>query len=209
LAGIFDYSVESSNMDKEVEVLVLPIYKRSMMILLLLAMVAAAGTMYGYYEKDKAVPLDAAVKQETATEEKLTVYITGAVNHPGVVSLAAGSRVADAVNACGGILPTADASALNMAQILKDGIQIRVPEKPANAGDMAQPGNPSSQGGLVNINLADEKTLDTLPGIGPAMAKRIVEYRQINGQFQSMEDLKKVRGIGDAKYDKLKGRITL
>ena len=111
----------------------------------------------------------------------------------------------DAVNVCGGLLPTADEKAVNMAQVLKDGAQLQVPVKgAAGAG-----GSGKDSSGRVSINTADEKALDTLPGIGPAMARRIVEYRQSNGGFQSLEDLKKVKGIGAAKFEKLKDKVCL
>ena len=79
-------------------------------------------------------------------------------------------------------------------------------EKEANGNTEGHASNPSN---LVNINTADEKALDSLPGIGPAMAKRIIEYRNTEGMFQTPEDLKKIKGIGDAKYEKLKDRITV
>jgi competence protein ComEA len=187
----------------------MPMYKKSMLVLLVLAMMVAGGTMYGYHEREKEMPLDAAVRQEKSQEARITVYVTGAVNRPGVASLPEGSRVADAVNACGGVLPTAAADGVNMAQVLKDGIQIRVPEKAPAGTNPAGTSAVSGANGLVNINTADEKALDTLPGIGPAMAKRILEYRQQQGSFQQLEDIKKVKGIGDAKYEKLKDKITL
>ena len=192
------------------EAVTLPMYKRSMVVLLVLVLAAAVGIGYGYYERESAVPLDAAVRQETPeTGAKLMVYVTGAVNHPGMAALHEGARVADAVDACGGLLPTAAADGVNMAQPVKDGMQVRIPEKAAAGAAAVNTGAAPAKDGLVNINTADEKALDTLPGIGPAMAKRIVEYRQTNGAFQRPEDIKKVRGIGDAKYEKLKGRITL
>ena len=193
----------------------MPMYRKSMLVLFVLALMAGVGTIYGYYEKEKETPLDAAVRQEKSQETTVTVYVTGAVNRPGVASLPEGSRVADAVNMCGGVLPTAAADGVNMAQPLKDGMQIRVPEKaPAGAAGAAPAGasaaaSVAAANGLVNINTADEKALDTLPGIGPAMAKRIIEYRQTQGSFQQLEDIKKVKGIGDAKYEKLKDKITL
>lgn len=97
-----------------------------------------------------------------------------------------------------------------MAQVLKDGQQLRVPEKAngsSQAGIAANSGN--GKAGLVNINTADEKALDALPGIGPAMAKRIIEYRETEGQFQTIEDLKKVKGIGAAKFNKMKDKLCI
>lgn len=190
----------------------MPMYKRSMLILLLLASVVIGGTLYGYHEKDLSVELDAATQKRAAEKnmavgEKITVYVSGAVNRPGVIKLDEGARVVDAVNLCGGILPTADESKVNMAQVLKDGVQIRVPEKTIAESELGKV--QEKVDGKVNINTADSKTLDSLPGIGPAMAQRIVDYRQTEGAFQTLEDLKKVRGIGDAKFAKLKDKITL
>lgn len=116
----------------------------------------------------------------------------------------------DAINACGGVLPNADHENINMAQVLKDGQQLRVPEKTNGSSQAGTAGNSGTgKAGLVNINTADEKALDALPGIGPAMAKRIIEYRETEGQFQTIEDLKKVKGIGDAKFNKMKDKLCV
>lgn len=191
----------------------MPMYKRSLLVLLLLVIVGAGGAMYGYSTQDEVIPLDASEQVSETVKEQVTVYVTGAVNHPGIVDVDADSRVADAVNACGGALPTADMGSVNMAQKLKDGQQVRIPEKPREAtplqdGKQAPDRTKGKSGDLVNINTADEKTLDSLPGIGPSMAKRIIEYRNTEGMFQSPEDLKKIKGIGDAKYEKLKDKVT-
>ena len=120
------------------------------------------------------------------------------------------ANLRDAVNACGGVLPNADHENINMAQVLKDGQQLRVPEKTNGSSQAGTAGNSGTgKAGLVNINTADEKALDALPGIGPAMAKRIIEYRETEGQFQTIEDLKKVKGIGDAKFNKMKDKLCV
>lgn len=208
----------------------MPMFRKSMIVLLLLALVAGGGALYGMKSADDAATLDAGAKQATssgmpdAQEDSITVYVTGAVNQPGVVSVAAGARVADAVNACGGLLPTADAEKINMAQAVKDGQQIRVPEKGAakaaknatatasssdNGKARASTDSDADAGELVNINTADEAELDKLPGVGPSTAQKIIEYRETEGQFASPEDIMKVKGIGKAKYEKMKDRITV
>lgn len=208
----------------------MPMFRKSMIVLLLLALVAGGGAFYGMKSADDAATLDAGAKQATssgmpdAQEDSITVYVTGAVNQPGVVSVAAGARVADAVNACGGLLPTADAEKINMAQAVKDGQQIRVPEKGAakaaknatatasssdNGKARASTDSDADAGELVNINTADEAELDKLPGVGPSTAQKIIEYRETEGQFASPEDIMKVKGIGKAKYEKMKDRITV
>ncbi|MCI6285061.1 helix-hairpin-helix domain-containing protein [Selenomonas sp.] len=208
----------------------MPMFRKSMIVLLLLALVAGGGALYGMKSTEDATVLDAGAKQamsssaREAQEDSITVYVTGAVNQPGVVSVAAGARVADAVNACGGLLPTADAAKINMAQAVKDGQQIRVPEKGAskatknatatasssdNGKARASTGSDADAGELININTADEAELDKLPGVGPSTAQKIIEYRETEGQFASPEDIMKVKGIGKAKYEKMKDRITV
>ena len=202
----------------------MPMFRKSMLVLLLLALVAGGGALYGMQAQQDATTLDAATQPAAASssgmaqEAGLTVYVTGAVNQPGVVTVASGGRVADAVNACGGLSPEADGDAINMAQAVKDGQQIRVPmkgaEKAAKDGTASKSagganGAAAADDGVVNINTADEKALDTLPGVGPATAQKIIEYRETEGAFQSPEDIMKVRGIGKAKYEKMKDKITI
>lgn len=115
----------------------------------------------------------------------------------------------DAINACGGVLPNVDKDSINMAQVLKDGQQLRVPERKEGTSSGSRSSNNGSKEGQININTADEKTLDELPGVGPAMAKRIVEYRETEGAFQSIEDIKKIKGIGEAKFNRMKDKLCL
>ncbi len=221
----------------------MPMFKRSMAVLLLIAAVAAGMTVYELHAGGGAQRLPGEAGQEErlpsgAMEEagsdarQIAVYVTGEVQRPGVVYVAFDGRVADAVNACGGVLPTADLNKVNMAQPVKDGLHIRVPEKQiAGAGadasgaaalrrgsaaagretagsGRAQPDSDAS-GDMVNINTADAAQLTKLKGIGPAMAQRILEYREENGAFQSPEELQRVRGIGKAKFAKLKEQVAL
>ena len=198
----------------------MPMFKKSMLVLLAVVALAAGGAFYaGIHGQEEAVTLDAGTTPQgeaPVKESEIVVYVAGAVNHPGVVQLAEGARAKDAVDACGGFLPTADTNGVNLAQKLKDGVQITVPEKSpqgtavqgAAAGAQAGTAKPLPEG-MVNINTADEKELDKLPGVGPAMAKRIVEYRTENGAFQAPEEIKRVKGIGDAKYAKMKDKIAL
>ena len=187
----------------------MPMFKKSMLILLVLALAALGGTMYGYSQRDEAVPLDSgSTRQEgAANPATVTVYVPGAVNKPGVVTLTEGARLADAVNACGGILPTGDSSRVNLAQALKDGQKINVPEKAAPPGKAAASGKQEEQ--LINLNTADAKALDSLPGVGPSTAKKIIEYRETEGGFKDISDLKKIKGIGEAKYARLKDKVCI
>ncbi len=148
----------------------------------------------------------------------LVVHVEGAVVAPGVYALDPGSRVSDAVEAAGGLLPDADAPALNLAARLSDGDQLRVPVMPpilsaSVAGELsgaAAPGTHPDTGGStqLDINTATQAELETLPGIGPATAGKIVAFRQENGPFAAPVDLQRVSGIGPSTYEKLKDLIT-
>lgn len=144
-----------------------------------------------------------------AAQAAIIVYVSGAVNHPGVIQLERGKRAIDAINGAGGLAPGADAGKVNLALPLTDGMQLIVP---AQEAAVAMQGNATVKAGVagkVSINSAGSQELDGLPGIGPAMAQRIVDYRTANGAFQSLDDLKKVKGIGAAKFERIKDKISL
>lgn len=155
----------------------------------------------------------------------VTVHVSGAVADPGVIELPAGSRVDDAVEAAGGLTEAADLAAVNLARMLVDGEQIHIPEPgetpPVTAagpgesdgteGGGAAGGSSTSggDGGLIDINTATAAQLEELPGVGPAIAQRIVEHRELNGPFQSVDDLQEVSGIGPATLEKMRDRATV
>ncbi len=200
-------------------------FKRAM-VLLLVIVAAAFGTVVYNLNSDSGEQLTSAstqglsaIEQEKkgSPENALVVYVSGAVCSPGLAELRQNARIKDAVDACGGFMSNADMDAVNLAKSVKDGDHIKIPEKkppgmvPAGGGASAAgvAGSGSTSGGLIDINTADEKALDSLPGVGPAMAKRIIEYRTTNGAFQNIEDLKKVKGIGEAKFAKMMDRVTV
>lgn len=188
----------------------MPLYKKSLLILLALLGAVLIGATYGYYREQDAIALDAATTEHVEPLRKVTVYVSGEVKKPGLVTLDEDKRVADAVNAAGGVIETADVDHINMAAHLEDGMQVRVPMRLRDAGEKGATASPGRQAdGKINLNTATEKELQELPGIGPAMSARIVEYRESNGAFQSIDDIKKVRGIGASKFEKLKDRVTL
>lgn len=132
------------------------------------------------------------------------VHILGHVERPGLYALPEGARAVDAVAAAGGFTADAEAGGLNLARFVSDGEQIVVPavgEAPVAAA--------GTSGGLVNLNTADAATLDTLPGVGPATAAKIIAWREQNGRFASIEDLLDVGGIGPSKFDALKDLVTV
>lgn len=151
-------------------------------------------------------PLPTATAEPTATPGPITVYITGAVQQPQTtLSLPFGSRVQEAVEAAGGLLDEADRARVNMAQILRDGDQVHVPSLGGeNEVIVATP----NSGGMVFINRATTEELETLPGVGPALAGRIITYRDENGPFTSLDDLDNVSGIGPSLLAEMEGLIS-
>lgn len=144
------------------------------------------------------------------TDKPLVVHITGAVPRPGVYALPEGARVQDAISAAGGFLAEAEKTGINLARALEDGEQLDIPYIEGFTPVIATPEEvfvPSSD--LVDINTAAEFELETLPGIGPTTAQKIVEYRETNGPFVSIEDIVNVPGIGPVTYDRIKDLITV
>jgi competence protein ComEA len=136
----------------------------------------------------------------------LVIDIQGEVKTPGVYELPINSRVNDAIKAAGGAKPNADLSFINQARLIKDGEQIYIDKKTTGTSIFRRS---TAASGIININRATAKELDKLPGIGPVIASRIVEYRKLNGFFQSVDDLKKVQGIGASTLEKFKSKIRV
>lgn len=150
----------------------------------------------------------------------VVVHVVGQVNRPGLVQLGQGARVADAITAAGGAQRSADLSVLNLARLVQDGEQIRVPRPgespvppgtgPSGARDATgAPGDSGGSGGPVSLNTADAAALDSLPGVGPVLAQRIVDWRTEHGRFTSVDELGEVSGIGDKLMAQLRPKVTL
>lgn len=142
------------------------------------------------------------------TPPMLVIDVQGEVKTPGVYELPINSRVTDAIKSAGGANKSADLSYLNQARMLKDGEQIYV-EKKVSTGSAASRKSTAAFNGILNINRATAKDLDKLPGIGPVIAGRIIEFRKVNGAFQSIDDLRKVQGIGASTLEKFKSKIRV
>lgn len=146
------------------------------------------------------------------TPVPLRVHVTGAVAHPGIVELAPGARVAQAIEAAGGPLDGANADGVNLAAAVEDGDQVRVPWLAPAADEVAAeatPGALETPGALVGLNTATLAELDRLPGIGPSLAREILAYREAHGAFAGVDDLLLVPGIGPAKLAALRDWVRI
>ena len=145
------------------------------------------------------------------TEKPVIVYITGAVPRPGVYALPKNARVQDAISAAGGFLAEAEKSQINLAALLEDGEKLDIPYIEGASPILATPGPTvvAVTTELININTASAAELDTLPGIGPSLAQRIIEYREQNGPFINTEDIINVPGIGPGSYERFRDMITI
>lgn len=165
--------------------------------------------------------------------KKIMVYITGEVKNPGIYELEESSRIKDVIEEAGGLKETADITDINLATILQDEDKITIPskeenkqekqntekiqsnkqskttEKSQNTTSISTNATGKNQNTKVNINTATQTELETLPGIGPSIASKIVSYRKENGKFKSIEEIKKVSGIGESKYANIKGLIKV
>lgn len=172
-------------------------------------------------------------QEEVDITKEIMVYITGEVKNPGIYELEENSRIKDVIEKAGGLKETADITDINLATILQDEDKITIPtkdktmeekqnteriqsnkqskttEKSQNTTSISTNTTGKNQNTKVNINTATQTELETLPGIGPSTASKIVSYRKENGKFKSIEEIKKVNGIGESKYKKIKELIKV
>ncbi|WP_100499898.1 ComEA family DNA-binding protein [Geodermatophilus chilensis] len=158
-------------------------------------------------EEPAATPSVGVAADSAAT---VVVSVVGSVARPGLVTLPEGARVADALAAAGGLLPDADPASVNLAAVVSDGQQVAVGIPGAGAvGGAGVAAGTAGGAGPVDLNAATAADLDALPGIGPVLAQRIVEHRERNGSFRSVEQLDDVPGIGPATYAELAELVTV
>ena len=180
--------------------------KRGLAIIALLVLVITAlFVMRGSSQEVIAAP--APLEIESSAMQTLMVDVAGAVINPGVYSLPLNARVFEAIKAAGGLKKGADTSDINQARILRDGEQIYIYPTTTSAGGVSRPA--VRKNGPIMINRATVKDFESLDGIGPVLAKRIVSYRKINGPFAAVEDLLKVPGIGQSKFAQFKEKLRV
>lgn len=209
--------------------------KKQKTTILIIAIIVAIGMIYFIYNKNQIrsdIDLESEILISNTSENKTNVeiqedlviiHITGSVKNPGIVKLKYGSRIEDAIEAAGGLTENADITNVNLAYVLDDGVKIRIPSitdekngdeqilEDGSGENIIEETNMTLGASTkeVNINKATETELQSLPGIGASLASRIIEYRNQNGKFSKIEDIKNVNGIGDSKYDNIKDFITV
>ncbi len=184
----------------------------------LIIIVAIAIYASGHSNKDEDIDVagastdtNAAVQTAEEEPEEVIVDICGAVNDSKVVTLPAGARVEDAIKAAGGTTDEADLSGINRAAILTDGEKIYIPtaDEVERGIELPSSENVTTSDGTININEATAEELETLNGIGPVTAEKIIQYRTEYGKFENKEDLMEVNGIGEKTYAQIKDKIRV
>ena len=208
--------------------------RKQKIIVIAIAGIVAIAIMYFIYNKnqlkedinieDEILVNNVITNENNTNDDIVIIHITGSVKNPGIVKLKEGSRIEDAIEAAGGLTENADITKVNLAYVVEDGTKIKIPSASeedigdediidSKSGDniIIEENTVSSNNSTqnININKATEKEFETLPGIGPSLASKIIEYRNQNGKFGSIEDIKNVNGIGDNKYEKIKDLITV
>lgn len=212
--------------------------KQKIILGILIAIVAGFICYYVYAKEDDNTPINLEnnieteeneiEKKEAYSDDIILVHISGAVNKEGVIELKINSRISDAIDKAGGIKEEANIEDINLAYKLEDGMKIHIPTKQEketkNDTNTTEELLTTSSGGVeeekeeeknteknikVNINTATQTQLETLPGIGPSTAMKVINYRKEKGKFRNIEDIKQVSGIGDSKYNKIKDLIVV
>ena len=185
-------------------------------IIILIYIFSLNQTDYNNYEDLEITSTEEENIEETEEKEKIKVHIAGSVVSEGIIELEEGARVADAIDKVGGTTPDANMNQVNLAYKLEDGQKIYIPNqneeeyKITEGMEGIQTNEDINKNNeLININTATQTELELLPGIGPSTATKIIDYREENGEFETIDDIKNVPGIGEAKYETIKNSITV
>ncbi len=174
---------------------------------LLSLLILAGAVIYLRHPTRQAIEIIEPSPSPIPTAAQVAVYVTGAVLSPGVYHLPEGSRIEEALQAAGGATVEADLNRVNLARRVHDEEHIYVPKVGEESPPV--PSGSSSEGGPININTASTAELETLPGIGPTLAQRIVDYREAHGRFAAIKDVMNVQGVGEGLFNEIRDSITV
>lgn len=198
------------------------------LVLIAAILLIAVGIFYNFLKEDKeeisyeniiVQDVENVVSNEEIVEEKeyIKIHIAGQVKIPGIIELEYGARISDAIEKAGGLTEFASLKNVNLAYKLEDGQKLYIPTTEEdvesvlmeNGENIIQNTNLSGKSKMININKANESELEEIPGVGPSMASKIVNYRKENGEFKSIEDLKNISGIGEKKFEAMREYISV
>ena len=179
--------------------------------------------IYNYQNIDSISEVDKKEDDDEIEENTIIIHITGAVENEGIVEVKENARINDVIKAAGGLSDDANLESVNLAYAVEDGQKIYIPSIKDQVEDIEddelasqnasneviQQNDDQKSTNLININTASQEKLEELPGIGSSIATKIITYREKNGKFKNIEDIKNVSGIGDAKYDTIKNYICI
>lgn len=198
------------------------------LVLIAAILLIAVGIFYNFFKEDKeeisyeniiVQNVENVVSNEEIVEEKeyIKIHIAGQVKIPGIIELEYGARISDAIEKAGGLTEFASLKNVNLAYKLEDGQKLYIPTTEEdvesvlmeNGENIIKESNVSGSSKTININKANESELEEIPGVGPSMASKIVNYRKENGEFKSIEDLKNISGIGEKKFETMREYISV
>lgn len=195
---------------------------KKIIFLSIIVVLAVTYLIYNYSnnENNEIIEEDLYIETSNQTKEnnKIILHITGEVNSPGIIEIDEGSRLNDAIKAAGGLTENADTNKINLAYVVQDGQKINIPNVNSvdtgnyiteNIGENIVIEDTNMNTNIVNINTATQTELETLTGIGPSTALKIIKYREENGKFKNIEEIKNVSGIGDSKFEAIKDEICV
>ena len=197
------------------------------LVLICAILMIAVGLIYNFLKEDKEdisyekiviQSMENEIQEEIIEEkEYIKIHVTGQVRSPGIIELEHGQRISDAIEKAGGLTEFASLENVNLAYKLEDGQKLYIPTVEEenvsvlveNGENIIQSTNSSGKVKTININKANETELEEIPGVGPSMANKIVNYRKENGEFKSIEDLKNISGIGEKKFESMREYISV
>ena len=198
--------------------------KKTIIFIILIIIILIGKNIYNSTQKyNNNVDVNQVVVNETKDEKEIeekiiAVHITGAIKNAGVIRIEENSRIEDVIEKAGGLTEDADITNVNLAFIVEDGVKMRIPSTndkdkidivTESSGSEVIDGNDETSKGLININKASQAELETLNGIGPSLALKIIEYREQNGKFKTISDIKNVSGIGENKFNNIRDFIDV